>query len=79
MRYETPGGSVRADFYRRAGGFAPVRSHEDVLLVQQTRAMKGNVVSTGASPVLTSARIIGRTPTGLAGYLQRLGVSSTPA
>lgn len=63
---------VRGDVYLRAGGFADVAEHEDVLLVDAIRRMGGRVVSTGQSPVLTSARSSGRTPGGLAGYLREL-------
>lgn len=64
---------VRSDTYRRAGGFAPIAEHEDVRLVERVRALGARVMSTGASPVLTSGRLIGRTPGGMAGYLLALG------
>lgn len=64
---------VRSDIYYRAGGFAPIAEHEDVKLVEQVRALGSRVMSTGASPVLTSGRMIGRTPGGMAGYLLALG------
>ena len=64
---------VRADMYRRAGGFPPLAEHEDVALAQRIRSLGGRVVSTAGHPVVTSARIDGRTPGGMAGYLKSLG------
>jgi glycosyltransferase involved in cell wall biosynthesis len=63
---------IRADSYLRAGGFAPVAEHEDVLLAAAVRQSGGQVVSTAACPVATSGRRIGRTPGGFAGYLAAL-------
>ncbi len=63
---------VRADVYLRAGGFAPVTEHEDVLLARAVRAAGAQVVSTASCPVVTSARLAGRTPGGFAGYLSAL-------
>lgn len=63
---------VRADMYQRAGGFPPLAEHEDVALAQHIRSLGGRVVSTGGHPVLTSARLGGRTPGGMAGYLRAM-------
>ncbi|MET3803782.1 GT2 family glycosyltransferase [Nakamurella sp. UYEF19] len=63
---------ISADMYRRVGGFRDVALHEDVLLVTAVRSIGGRVVSTASSPVLTSARMLGRTPAGMAGYLDDL-------
>ncbi len=63
---------IRAEMYSRAGGFPLVAAHEDVLLAGRVRELGGLVVSTAASPVLTSARLSGRTPAGMAGYLSEL-------
>ena len=63
---------VRADSYLRAGGFPDVAVHEDVMLVDIIRQSGARVVSTRASPVTTSARLSGRTPGGMAGYLREL-------
>lgn len=63
---------VSAEMYWRAGGFAEVAVHEDVLLTERIRELGGRVVSTASSPVLTSARTSGRTPAGMAGYLTKL-------
>jgi hypothetical protein len=62
---------VRASTYRLVGGFPPVREHEDVRLVEGARAVDAVIDTTGAIPVLTSARTTGRTPGGYAGYLRR--------
>lgn len=69
---------ISVDMYFRAGGFAGVDAHEDVLLANRVRSLGGRVVSTAQSPVLTSARKSGRAPTGLAGYLSDLDGRSEP-
>lgn len=63
---------IRADWYRRVGGFPPVARDEDVALAVAVGAAGGRIERTGASPVLTSARLTGRAPGGMAGYLRRL-------
>ncbi len=68
---------LRSDMYRMVGGFAAVAEHEDVMLANQVRATGARVVSTGASPVLTSGRTLGRTPGGMAGYLMALTSAAT--
>jgi glycosyltransferase involved in cell wall biosynthesis len=70
---------INADMYLRAGGFADVAAHEDVLLVNRVRSLGGRVVSTAKSPVLTSARTSGRAPAGMAGYLADLAQRSESA
>lgn len=70
---------VRASAYQRAGGFAPVRVHEDVLLARTLAAQPGcRVVSTVGSPVVTSDRLVARAPDGLAGDLRELGEPADP-
>lgn len=63
---------IGADWYRRVGGFAPVARDEDVMLVAAVDAAGGRIEWTGASPVVTSARLTGRAPGGMADYLRRL-------
>lgn len=63
---------IRSDTYLAAGGFADVACHEDVRLSAAVRTIGAVVVSTGASPVLTSARRHGRAPDGMAHYLREL-------
>jgi hypothetical protein len=63
---------VRADWYRRVGGFPPVAREEDVALVAAVEASGGRIERTGDSPVLTSARLAGRAPGGMADYLRRM-------
>ncbi|MEP6980740.1 MAG: glycosyltransferase [Nakamurella sp.] len=63
---------VRATAYLDAGGFPSVSEHEDVLLATAVRAISDRVVSSAGCPVLTSARVHGRTPGGFAGYLAAL-------
>jgi glycosyltransferase involved in cell wall biosynthesis len=67
---------VRADWYLAVGGFADVAGDEDVALAAAVSAAGGVVERTGAGPVVTSARLDGRAPAGLAGYLRQL--SATP-
>jgi hypothetical protein len=47
---------VRGRMYLAAGGFPDVAVDEDVQLADSIRRLGGRVVSTRASPVLTSAR-----------------------
>jgi glycosyltransferase involved in cell wall biosynthesis len=61
---------VRADVYRDLGGFTLVPEHEDVLLVERAWATAVRVESTGALPVTTSGRLVGRTPGGYAAHLR---------
>lgn len=63
---------VRADIYHSVGGFADLDVHEDVRFTAEVRGAGGRVVSTGRAPVLTSARLAGRTPAGMSSYLRRL-------
>ncbi|MDF2443346.1 MAG: hypothetical protein JWR01_1549 [Subtercola sp.] len=60
----------RADFYVRAGGFAPLSEHEDVDLVSRLAALDAHTLPTASTEVLTSGRQAGRTPGGFAGYLR---------
>ncbi|MDH6182126.1 glycosyltransferase involved in cell wall biosynthesis [Microbacteriaceae bacterium SG_E_30_P1] len=64
---------IRASVYRDVGGFEPVREHEDSRLVAAARDAGARVVNLDGSPVTTSARLVGRTPGGFAGYLAALG------
>ena len=60
----------RLDAYRAVGGFPALAEHEDVALV---RALRRHGVRQGVAPtVVTSARLVGRTPGGFAGYLRGL-------
>jgi glycosyltransferase involved in cell wall biosynthesis len=63
---------IRGDTYCAAGGFADVAAHEDTLLSDAVRRAGAAVLSTGSAPVLTSGRITGRAPEGLAHYLREL-------
>ena len=62
----------RVGAYRRAGGFPALAEHEDVVLARRIRSLGSRVVSAAAHPVLTSGRMDGRTPGGLAGDLRSL-------
>lgn len=61
---------VRADAYLRVGGFPDRPEHEDVDLVGALTAAGARVVATDTCDVLTSGRLVGRTPGGYAGYLR---------
>jgi hypothetical protein len=61
------------DAYRSVGGFAPLHTHEDVLLVEEMRRAGVPTVATGSVPVVTSGRRTGRAPGGFAHYLDELG------
>lgn len=61
---------VRLDAYLAAGGFAALAEHEDVTLVSALR--RAGAREGALPPVDTSARRLGRTPGGFAGYLAAL-------
>ena len=58
---------VRASTYRAAGGFPPRPAHEDREFAARVRALPAaRVLSSSAHPVLTSDRLLGRAPAGVA-------------
>ncbi|MBD5784784.1 glycosyltransferase [Cellulosimicrobium terreum] len=61
---------VRRSTYDAAGGFATVAEHEDVGLVHAARLAGARVVADAQAEVLTSARLVGRTPGGYARHLR---------
>ena len=61
---------IRADVYVAAGGFGSVDEHEDVELVQRCRLLGARVRASDSAEVLTSGRLVGRTPGGYADYLR---------
>lgn len=61
---------IRAALYRAIGGFAAIPEHEDVALVAAARAAGAVIVASDAGEVLTSGRLLGRTPGGYAAYLR---------
>lgn len=61
---------VRASAYLDVGGFEPVTEHEDQRLVVALREAGSRITASAAAPVLTSGRMIGRTPGGYAGFLR---------
>ncbi|HEY5878099.1 MAG TPA: glycosyltransferase [Nakamurella sp.] len=63
---------VRADWYLAGGGFPTLESKEDVGLAASVAVAGGPVERTAAAAVLTSARLVGRTPGGFAEYLRGL-------
>lgn len=63
---------VRAEAYRAVGGFAPLRTGEDVDLVARLDAAGRRVRRVREHPVRTSARAVGRAPAGFAGHLRDL-------
>ncbi len=61
---------VAALHYRRAGGFPPLRSHEDVALVQALQAQGSRIAWSARPRVVTSARKDYRAPEGFGAALQ---------
>ncbi len=62
------------------GGFRPLAAHEDVDVAERIKAAGLAWSATAGTPVLTSARTQGRTPTGFAAYLrEELGEQPRPA
>ena len=59
--------------YRAAGGYRPLRVHEDVGLVSAMRAAGVAGIALAQPRVITSGRRAGRAPDGFATYLTRLG------
>ncbi|MGI4894412.1 MAG: glycosyltransferase [Janthinobacterium lividum] len=58
---------IRASVYAAVGGFPAVAGHEDRLLSEAVRSSPGaRVLASTAYPVLTSDRVNGRAPVGLA-------------
>lgn len=58
--------------YRKAGGFAPLASHEDVDLVARIKAAGTPWIATDRIRVVTSGRRDGRAPEGFSRYLSQL-------
>jgi glycosyltransferase involved in cell wall biosynthesis len=63
---------IDAALYRRLGGYAALREHEDVDLVQRARADGARVEASGGLAVSTSDRRLGRTPGGYAAFLREV-------
>jgi glycosyltransferase involved in cell wall biosynthesis len=63
---------VDAEHYRRAGGFPPLRCHEDVALVQQLQRQGARIAWSARPRVLTSARHDHRAPQGFGATLLRM-------
>jgi glycosyltransferase involved in cell wall biosynthesis len=61
---------IRASSLIAAGGFAPVPEHEDVVLVDRAVGLGAVVEASDAAEVLTSGRLVGRTPGGYARHLR---------
>ncbi|WP_067563019.1 glycosyltransferase [Nocardia acidivorans] len=69
----------RADIYWRTGGFAPLKTGEDVEFVRRAEARGIAVVWAEDVRVATSGRRIGRAPDGFAAHLRRLEACSPEA
>jgi glycosyltransferase involved in cell wall biosynthesis len=63
---------IAAAAYVRIGGWADLAVHEDTDLVERAIAAGLAIARSGASPVVTSARLTGRAPQGFASYLDGL-------
>ena len=70
---------IRGDIYCAAGGYALLREHEDVDLVARAREVGARVTASDDCSVLTSGRLVGRTPGGYARYLREDLVTQPPA
>jgi glycosyltransferase involved in cell wall biosynthesis len=68
---------VRLSVYDEVGGFAPVRAHEDVGLVERVRAGGHVCVASAAVHIRTSGRLLGRAPHGFSAFLTSLTVPSS--
>lgn len=69
---------VASHAYRRVGGFASLRTGEDVDLVQRLQGSGARVQWAGWPPVMTSARLQGRAPAGFAALLSELAPEVAP-
>ena len=70
---------VRGSTYRALGGFAALRAHEDVDLVERAARAGAAVVWAGEGSgmvVTTSTRTVGRAPEGFAAHLRDLSVGA---
>lgn len=63
---------IRADTYLTLGGWPAQSNNEDVELAQRAVSAGVGIVRTAAIPVVTSARMVGRTPDGFSSYLRHL-------
>lgn len=61
---------IRASTYLEVGGFEKLVEHEDVGLVDACRQRGAVIAASDAGEVITSGRLVGRTPGGYAGYLR---------
>ncbi|MBK5395805.1 glycosyltransferase [Pseudomonas sp. TH39(2020)] len=63
---------ISADAYRRAGGFAPLASDEDVQMVRQLERCGANIAWSQRPQVLTSARLDSRARGGFGDFLREM-------
>lgn len=63
---------MSATAYVRLGGWRDLAVHEDVDFVQRAVAADVSITRSGAAPVSTSSRMVGRAPEGFATYLKAL-------
>ncbi|MDJ0394609.1 glycosyltransferase [Rhodococcus sp. G-MC3] len=70
---------VRADVYWNVGGFAALRTAEDVDIVHRLEQAAYPVLYACDSPVTTSARRVGRAPDGFADHLRTLEAGRSAA
>ncbi len=61
---------IRAGVYDAVGGFDDVAEHEDVRLVAAARSHGAVLIASDVAEVITSGRMMGRTPGGYAGHLR---------
>lgn len=61
-----------SELYLQAGGFPPIKAHEDREFVRKCQAKGARVAWSDSPRVFTSARMTGKTPEGFAHYLRHL-------
>ena len=66
---------ICVEAYKRAGGFPPLRAHEDVRLIESLNNIGARIVWSGSNSVATSARRDSRAHGGFGDYLRRLAQS----
>jgi hypothetical protein len=68
---------IWADTYLAIGGWQPLVTGEDTDLARRARSHWLSIKHTGAIPVVTSVRRVGRAPRGFSSYLRALSAPWT--
>jgi glycosyltransferase involved in cell wall biosynthesis len=70
---------IRADVLAGVGGWPALRTGEDVALAERVAASGVLIARSAAGPVRTSARLLGRAPSGFSSYVAALSEGSRPS